>query len=210
MNKLRLIIINHLINYDLKFIFIEYGRAQAFINNYFLLTGDLLMPFDTANKYQSNYYGELLGAKRLYNFNKKFKYVGIDFERPNSFYYAINNIIGTYNSSNKLYDPLFIKLKDSTYKKYDYKTFLKYYKQINSNKYYETDYLKTDLGVNYNNFKYLITNPNTKGPTQLRTLPMFNNLLTELDQTDTGASYFLSIGSGACIWETLNRIKVKN
>lgn len=206
MNNLRLLVIKHLIDYNLKYIFIEYGRAQAFINNNFLLSGDLLIPFDSSNKYQSNYYRELIDAKKLYNSNKKFKYIGIDFERANSFYYAINNIIGNNNSTSKTSNPLFIKFKDSTYKNYDYQTFLKYYKQINYNK-YDTEGLKNDLGANYNIFKYLITNPNTKSPTQPRTLPMFNNLLTELNQTDNGASYLLSIGQAHVYGKSLTELK---
>jgi hypothetical protein len=125
-----------------------------------------------------------------------FAFVGIDFERRQGLYKALNLLLQQVPAENRirLYK-LAPYLKDTSYLHITTaRAFQKFYRRAGKNFVHDSSEFKSLLGSEYNTYRYIITNPNTATPTRERNRPMANNLLAEISPIDTSATYLLDCG----------------
>ncbi|MDR3679078.1 MAG: hypothetical protein P4L41_03860 [Flavipsychrobacter sp.] len=177
----------------LKYYFVEGARGWAIEDNYFMQHPEI--DADTYYHPANGHYRELYETKRKIYQGSKYKIVGIDFERPSGLRKAL--VLLTQNIDQTKLAALYKiapYVSDTSYVHDDPKSFTRHYRQLQDDFYRDSTVLKPLLGSNYEDFKYLLTNPNINTPSGARNKPMAENLLNELSPIDKDALYLLDCG----------------
>ena len=194
-NRLRPVFIGALEPLNLRSSIIEYGRTTAYDNNLFIGGSYSIDTIPWYNREATR--NELRMIKKSWKGSSSFRYVGIDFERPASFYLAVNYLLADIDKDKLNRSKEYIEqLTDSTYRKASLAYFHHYYKHKIRRGFRKHDKaIKEELGGKYEMLKYFCTNTNTTTPNSTRDRALNRNLLREMREQDTTAKYFMSIGA---------------
>lgn len=179
-----------LCKHKLKYCFDEGSRGWSFFDNYYMSHPDEV---DSLASIRSKFL--LSHERQLYN-RCAFTFVGIDFERREGLYMALNMIMKRVQVKNKakLYK-LAPYLQDTSYLHIaTARAFQQFYRKIGKDFMRDSSTFKSLLESEYSTYKYIVTNPNTATPWSERNRPMAKNLLAEITPVDTNATYLLDCG----------------
>jgi hypothetical protein len=192
---LKTAILEQLAHQNLKYYFIEFGRANAFFMNGYLKNEMT----DCIQFYER--YCRILDHEKNTIREHEFKIIGIDFERPMVLNADIRFLFQNENLDNRPHSRMLLtKLMDSSYKdlrgkyKPSVRAFQHFYKRTRREFYRDSAAIRIELGDKYAALEYLLSNPNTKYPWIDRNPAMARNLVREITPFDTSAVYFLSVG----------------
>lgn len=173
----------------LKHCFMEDGRATCMLANE-REPADLAF----AGKYKAKNYTSLMETriqeKNLYQQTRNFDYVGLDLERPWSFYPALSAVLqkAGANTQARVYRE-FPYLKQGHFDKY---SFHQSYRQIKKNFYKDSSKLKQIIPDQFEALKYLVSNEGISNTRVYRAKYMADNLLDKIGSADTSNIYLLN------------------
>ncbi|RYD56599.1 MAG: hypothetical protein EOP56_11140 [Sphingobacteriales bacterium] len=130
-----------------------------------------------------------------YNRYSSYEYVGIDYERPWAFYPAVSSLLANLDRKTMLdlYETL-PELKHSNPKE-DPESFKAFYQNLQSQFIEKSPKLKVLLSNDdYEDLRYLVSNPNVSLPTENRDRYLAANIMEEIKPSEQGSTYLLATG----------------
>jgi hypothetical protein len=186
----------HFSNRGLRYCFLEDGRGSC------LMGEDLAhVPSPDAKQQKYNPYMTAptpmtaLVKSGFFDRFAKYEYVGIDFERAWTFYPAITSLLAKLDRKKAVeLCELVPELKQMNVSE-DPVTFKNKYRKLQASFLKYSEKLKIFLGEeDYEDLKYLVSNPNISTPNEQRDRYMAQNLLEEIKPVERGSSYLLMTG----------------
>jgi hypothetical protein len=185
----------HFASRGLKYCFLEDGRGSCLMGDNIAHTA----PDAKAQKYNPYMTAPTpmaaLVKAGFFDRFAKYEYVGIDFERPWTFYPAVSSLLAKMDKK-KVHElcELIPELKHMDLNE-DPVTFKNSYKKLQASFLKYSPKLKIFLGENdYEDMRYLVSNPNISTPNDNRDAYMATNLLEEIEPIERGDSYLLMTG----------------
>lgn len=192
-----MLVLKYAASHNLKYSFAEASRASAIRDQAFFETPGI----DAKTFYKQYYpdddrYFDRLKDAEKDAYNKcRYKLIGVDFERPRGLYMTLIKATQNVPASDAVkLNQLMPYLKDTSYLVDNARTFKKFYKVQQENFYRDSEQIKKIKGINYDDIKYELTNPNINTPTGARDRPMAENLLAEMEPVEGNNMYLLDCG----------------
>jgi len=197
--------------------FIEWGRSMAYRQN-LALAARTISAFQIfgyrqqPDTFWNVYISEIDSLKRFFDYGPTFRYVGIDFERDNSFYNSVRSILSTSSLNHKWLK----KCVDSSYyfhlaPKENFqqeKAFVRYYYQLQTEFNEDSSNIRMAMEDEYafDRIRYLMNNKNVKSRYDNRNPPMAQNILEALEDAGPKDIHLLCIGMAHALLKYNNTV----
>lgn len=182
-----------LVPLGLKDCFEESARSFIVIDNYFYRHTEI--PASSFYNDRPAFYQLSFERERQAKAQASYQYLAMDFERPRSFYKAISLLASDLDASRKA---TFAKLApyyhDTSYLSLSPTKFIRFYKEQQQSFIKDSAAFREVLGGGYNDFRYLLSDPDPSLYTGNRDKAMAGHLLQQARPIGNADLYFMSSG----------------